>query len=99
MCLQAKIRCDPLCNRVVSMQISKYLQYPHVEFNLGVSNIQSLFSFVFVCCLGTLISSTCSVTGSKFQYHHSLRGPMAISRRLKESVATGINGASVLGYV
>lgn len=96
MCLQAKIRCDPLCNRVISMQISKYLQYAHVEFNLGVSNIQS---FVFVCFLGTLISSTCSVTGSKFQYHHSLRGPTAISRRLKESVATGIDGASVLGYV
>lgn len=97
------------------MQLSEYLQHAHIKLNLCVSNLQCLFSFVVVCFLGTLESSMLPTShcfyipvspkspqeGLKARgiTKDSYAGPAVVSRRLKESLATGIEGVSVLGHI
>lgn len=98
------------------MQISEDLQHAHVKLSLCVSNLRRLFSFVFVCFLGTLESSTPSTSRcfDTFQYHPKspqegldpeglqkshTQALTVVSMRLKEPLATGLEGVSPLGYI
>lgn len=113
MCPQAKDRWDHLRNCVVPCRSGRI--YNTLTSNLA-SYLQRLFSFVFVCFLGTLESSTPSTSRcfDTFQYHPKspqeglnpeglqkshTQALAVVSRRLKEPLATGLEGVSPLGYI